>query len=406
MGRFLLENRHWLGFGFLLTFASAFGQTWFISLFAGDVKDRFGLTDGGWGLIYTAATLASAALLLSRGGLADTVRPGRLAPLMALGFAVAGLAFAFAPGLWVLVLALVGLRFCGQGMFSHIAMTAMGRWFRARRGRAVSIANLGHSAGEATLPILAVLLLAVLGWQGAWIVVAAVLVLAVAPALAWLGRERVAQSAEAVQDAPGMDGRHWTRADAMRHWLFPVLLPILLTPGFIGTVVFFHQVHVAEVKGWTLAQMAPGYIVFAALSVASALAAGWAADRFGPHRLLAVLLLPTGLGVALVGPAQGVGMWFVALGLIGMTQGLGASLWGAFWPAVYGTRNLGSVRALATTVMVVSTAIGPGLTGLAIDAGVDFPAQGLALGLWCAVFSLVALWVQTRPSLAGLQPQR
>ena len=400
MGRFLLENRHWLGFGFLLTFASAFGQTWFISLFAGDVKDRFGLTDGGWGLIYTAATLASAGLLFSRGGLADTVRPGRLAPLMALGFAVAGLAFAFAPGLWVLVLALVGLRFCGQGMFSHIAMTAMGRWFRARRGRAVSIANLGHSAGEATLPILAVLLLAVLGWQGAWIVVAAVLVLAVAPALAWLGRERVAQSAEAVQDAPGMDGRHWTRTDALRHWLFPALLPILLTPGFIGTVVFFHQVHIAGVKGWTLAQMAPGYTVFAALSVAAALAAGWAADRFGPHRLLPILLLPTGLGVALLGPAETVPGWFGTLALVGLTQGISSSLWGAFLPAVYGTRHLGAVRALATTVMVVATAIGPGITGLLIDAGVDFPAQGLAMGLWCLGLSAGAVVIQARLAAA------
>ncbi|MBK5928504.1 MFS transporter [Rhodobaculum claviforme] len=399
MRQFLIANRHWLGFGFLLTFASAFGQTWFISLFAGDIKDRFGLTDGGWGLVYTVATLASAALLLSRGGVADTVRPARLAPLMALGFAASGLAFAFTPGLWVLMLALVGLRFCGQGMFSHMAMTAMGRWFRARRGRAVSIANLGHSAGEAVLPIVAVALIAALGWQATWVLVAGVLVLAVAPALATLGRERTAQSAAVATEAPGMGGRHWTRADALRHWLFPALLPILLTPGFIGTVVFFHQVHIAEVKGWTLAQMAPGYVVFAVLSVVSGLAAGWAADRFGPHRLLVGLLVPTGLGVALIGPAEAVGTWFVALGLIGMTQGIGASLWGAFWPAVYGTRNLGSVRALATVVMVVSTAIGPGLTGLLIDAGIDFPAQGLGLGIWCAGLCVLALAVQSSAAL-------
>ena len=405
MRDFLFENRHWLGFGFLLTFASAFGQTWFISLFAGDIKDRFGLTDGGWGLVYTVATLAAAGLLLTRGGLADTVRPDRLAPLMALAFAVAAVAFALAPVLWALIPALVALRFCGQGMFSHLAMTAMGRWFRARRGRAVSIANLGHSAGEMVLPVVAVLLIAWLGWQATWLVVAAVLVLAVAPALARLGRERVAQSADSFVEAPGVGGRHWTRADALRHWLFPALLPILLTPGFIGTVVFFHQVHVSEVKGWTLAQMAPGYGVFAALSVASALVAGWAADRFGPHRLLPLLLVPTGLGVALIGPAESVAAWFVALGLIGMTQGLSASLWGAFWPAVYGTRHLGSVRALATTVMVVSTAIGPGLTGLLIDAGVDFPAQGLGLGLWCAALSLLALWLHARPMLAALRPQ-
>ena len=400
---FLAANRGWLGFGFLLTFASAFGQTWFIALFAGEITDRFGLTDGGWGLIYTAATLASAALLFARGGVADRVVPSRLGPLMALAFAAAALAFAFAPALWVLGLALVGLRFCGQGMFGHIAMTAMGRWFRARRGRAVSIANLGHPAGEALLPPVAIALVLLIGWQGVWVVVAAVLVLAVAPALALLGRERVAQSAAPVVDTPGMGGRHWTRTDALRHWLFPALLPILLTPGFLGTVVFFHQVHIAGVKGWTLGQMAPGYTVFAALAVAAALAAGWAADRFGPHRLLPLLLLPTGLGLAVLGPAETVAGWFLTLALVGTTQGISSSLWGAFLPAVYGTRHLGSVRSLATTVMVVATAIGPGITGLLIDAGIDFPAQGLAMGLWCLALSAGALAITARlgPAMEG-----
>jgi len=398
MLRFIRDNRRWLGFGFLLTFASAFGQTWFISLFAGDIKARFDLSDGGWGLLYTAATLASAGLLFARGGIADRIAPARLAPLMALAFAGVAVAFALAPALWVLGLALVGLRFCGQGMFSHLAMTAMGRWFRARRGRAVSLANLGYPASEALIPPLTVAAVLVLGWQGVWLAVAAMLALALAPALAVLGRDRAAGAAEAASDAPGLHGRHWTRADMLRHWLFPALLPILLTPGFIGTVVFFHQVHIAQVKGWTLVQMAPGYTVFAAVSVTTALVTGWAVDRFGAHRLLPVLLLPTGLGVTLIGPAEGPAGWFAALALIAMTQGISASLWGAFLPAVYGTRYLGSVRSLVTTVMVVATAIGPGLTGLLIDAGIDFPAQGLAMGLWCLALSVAGVVIAARLS--------
>ncbi len=42
---FLRDNMRWLGAGFLLTFAAAFGQTWFISLFAGEIKSAHGLTD-------------------------------------------------------------------------------------------------------------------------------------------------------------------------------------------------------------------------------------------------------------------------------------------------------------------------------------------------------------------------
>ena len=127
---------------------------------------------------------------------------------------------------------------------------------------------------------------------------------------------------------------------------------MLLTPGFIGTVVFFHQVHIAGVKGWTLAQMAPGYSAFATATVASSFIAGWAADRFGAHRLLPVLLVPMGLGVAMIGPAENVLMWYVALGVIGMTQGTASALWGVLFPAVYGTRHLGAIRSLGTTIMV------------------------------------------------------
>jgi MFS family permease len=207
--------------------------------------------------------------------------------------------------------------------------------------------------------------------------------------------DRAPQGSVEASAQPGLQGRHWNRADALRHWLFPALLPVLLTPGFIGTVAFFQQVHTAQVKGWALVDMAPGYTAFATTSVLAAFAAGWAADRFGPARLLPVLLLPMGIGTALIGPAEQVTAWYLALGVIGITQGMASALWGALLPAIYGTRNLGSIRSLATTVMVISTAIGPGMTGLLIDAGIDFPAQSLFLGAWCIGLS-AACWLIAR----------
>lgn len=381
---FFKSNLRWLSAGFLLTFASAFGQTWFISLFAGVIKTEHGLTDGGWGSLYTAATLCAAGLMFWRGSVADTIRLSWLAPVVALVFAVACIGMALANSIWLLGICLFLLRFCGQGMFSHIAMTAMGRWFEATRGRAVAIANLGHPASEIVVPILTVLLIAAIGWRFTWFGVAMVLAFAIAPMLWLLLRNDHAVHGNAASvTRPGLLGRQWQRQDAARHWLLLALLPVLLTPGFIGTVVFFHQVHIAEVKGWTLAQMAPGYSAFAITTVAFAFIAGWAADRFGPQRLLPVLLLPMGVGVALIAPSEQVVAWYVALGVIGMTQGIAGALWGVLLPVVYGTKHLGSIQSLATTIMVVSTAIGPGITGLLIDRGIDFPTQSLFMGLWC-----------------------
>jgi sugar phosphate permease len=168
MFSFLRQNLRFLGAGLLLTLFSSFGQTWFISLFAGHIRAAHGLSDGGWGSLYSLATLASAGLIFLRGGLADTMPLGRLAPIIAIGLAASGVAFAFAPSVWVLGLALFGLRFCGQGMFPQIALTAIGRWFRARRGRAVSIVQLGHPLGEAVLPLTVLAISAVIGWQMTW----------------------------------------------------------------------------------------------------------------------------------------------------------------------------------------------------------------------------------------------
>ena len=397
MLQFVRDNIRWLGAGFLLTFASAFGQTWFISLFAGFIKTEHGLTDGSWGSLYTVATLTAAALMFWRGSMADSVRLVRLAPATALVFAAAALGMALSQSLWVLGVSLFLLRFCGQGMFSHIAMTAMGRWFEARRGQAVSISNLGHPAGEIVIPFLAVIAIGAIGWHATWAIVAAVLLLIIVPLLIFfLSEARAPRGASGSFELPGLGDRHWRRRDAARHWLLPALLPIILTPGFISTVVFFHQVHVADVKGWALADMAPGYSAFAVTTVASALAAGWAADRFGPHRLLPALLVPMGLGVAMIGPADHVSAWYLALAFIGLTQGISSALWGVILPVVYGTRHLGSVRSLVTTVMVISTAIGPGVTGILIDLGVNFTEQSLFLAAWCIGLSVFCYLVQQR----------
>lgn len=396
MWHFIARNRRWLATGFLLTFASSFGQTWFISLFAGEIRAEFGLTDGEWGRLYTIATLASAAVMVGRGALADTIRLSRLAPAIALLFALAALGMALSPSVWVLGLAIFGLRFCGQGMFFHIAMTAMGRWFVATRGRAVALASLGHSAGEALVPLAFVPLIAWLGWRAGWAIASGLLLLVVAPLL-WrlLSQDRAPQGAQTEEITAGLAGRHWTRAEALRHWLFWALLPLMLTPGFIGTVVFFHPAHIADVQGWDLAHMVQAYPVYAVVTVVTLQIAGRIVDAIGPEKLLPVQLLPMALGCACLAGTE-LWTWFAALTFLGISQGIAGAVWGTLLPKVYGTNHLGAVRSLVTAIMVLATAIGPGLTGAFIDWGVPFPAQGPYLAAWCLGVSLTLLTVLAR----------
>jgi len=403
MDRFYRDNARWLLAGLTLTLCSSFGQTFFISLFAGQIKAVYGLSDGDWGRLYMVATLTSAAVLVQAGGLADTMPMRRLA-LMVLGlYVVVVLGMAVNSSPWVLVALIAGLRFCGQGMMSHLGITAMGRWFRAHRGRAVAIAGLGHSIGEAVLPSVVVALMMVAGWRSVWVMVAGVLVLGFAPAITLLMNEgRRPQGFAEAEQSPGMGGRQWARRDALRHWLLWALLPGLLAPSFIGTSAFFQQVHVSGVKGWDLAVMALGYPAYAGVTVVTSLVAGWLVDRVGPVTLLPGYLLPMGLGIFLIGPGEGVLAWHGMMALMGLTQGLATVLYGALWPEVYGTRHLGSIKALAAAATVFASALGPALTGTLIDAGVDFPGQawGMALGCVCASAVFLGVRVRLRPELA------
>ncbi|MEL6217653.1 MAG: MFS transporter [Pseudomonadota bacterium] len=388
---FYRENARWLLAGFVLAGSSSYGQTFFISLFAGEIRAEFGLTHGDWGAIYTVATLASAATLYQAGVLVDRMPVQRLALTIVGLYALAALGMATNPVWWMLPVLIFLLRFCGQGMMGHIAMTTMGRWFRAHRGRAVAFAGLGFSAGEAVLPTIGVLAIATFGWRGAWIAVALALLLISGPLMAWLlASRRQPRGLAADSEQPGLDGRHWERREVIRNWIFWTLVPAALTPPFVGTVMFFQQVHIAEVKGWSLETMALGYPVYAGVTICAALTGGALVDRLGSLRMLPVFLLPLAVGVALLGPGTTPLAWFGALALLAISQGLSQAIWGTIWPELFGTRHLGAIRSVSTTAMVFATAAGPGITGLLIDAGIAFPAQTGGLALWTLLISAVA----------------
>lgn len=395
---FYRQNAHWLFTGLLFTFGSSFGQTYFIAFFAGGIREEFSLTNGEWGSLYTLATFGSAALLVTLGRLADTVALSRLAVFVILTYAAAALMMAGAQHVVMLLVGVLGLRFCGQGMMTHLAMTAMARWFRANRARAIAIAALGFPIGEAVFPLFVVGVIAALGWRTGWVLTAAVIALVLLPLCFVLTRHGREPQGEGGQDtATGMGGRHWTRAQVLRHFAFWLVMPGVLAPPFIGTCAFFHQVHISQVRGFDLATMALGFPMYAAISVSTALICGPLIDRLGPTRFLPVFLLPIAAAMAVLSMPGGVAIWFVMLAGIGVSQGVMVTLLGALWPTLYGTRWIGSIKSLGTSALVVATALGPGVTGLLIDVGHTFPDQAIYLALYCVAIS--AVYVFTAPRL-------
>ncbi|MEL6840930.1 MAG: MFS transporter, partial [Pseudomonadota bacterium] len=296
---------------------------------------------------------------------------------MALNHSVAGL-----------VAIIFCLRLFGQGMTSHIAATAIARWFIATRGRAVAIATVGFVIAEAALPIFSAWIKTHLPWRMVWIGFACFILLMMPVIWHLLRYERTPQSVAKTDSVPGMDGKHWTRGQALRHPLFWTVLPAMTLFPMFATTFFFHQVHFAEVKGWSHIALVAVFPLGTFAFMASTFLFGWAIDRFGASRLLVIYLLP--YSAAFVIHAYAPSIAWAALGVIlmGLAGGGQATLPTTTWSTYFGTAHIGSIKSVATAVMVLGSAIGPGLSGWLIDVGVGFATQLL---IYAATFFMASL---------------
>lgn len=392
---FLRDNARWVAGGFLLTLFSSFGQTYFISLSAGDIRAEYGLSHGGFGTIYMVATLASAATLPQLGKVIDRISVASTVLLSVPILALACVLMAWSRSLALLVLSIYLLRLFGQGMFTHIAMTAMGRWFAAQRGRAVSLATIGVNFGEALFPISFVGVAALVGWRGSWLLAAGVLVLVALPLIyGLLKAERTPQSV--VTDPNRPVDREWTRGEVIRDPLFWAAMSGVLAPAFIGTTVFFHQVYLSELRGWDPSVFAASFAIMSAMTIIFALVAGQLIDRFSAIRVLPAFLVPLALSCFVLASTEAPWGAYAFMALMGVSYGISSTLFGALWPELYGTRYLGGIRSLIVAFMVFATAMGPGLTGAMIDAGVSYPGQIAAMGVYSALVTGVMILVSRK----------
>ncbi len=401
-----LLKHYWriIGLGFALTFLSSFGQTFFISLSGPDIRAAFGLTHGAFGSIYSVATLSSGLLMIWVGSVIDRVDIRLYATTAMLGLTAAALSLSFAPNLLVLGLSLFALRLFGQGMLSHAGVMSTARLHEGVRGRALGVAALGFPAGEATLPALALALIAAFGWTGTWRIAALVIVAALAAGwlLGFLLRARDADREETAQRKALSDtGPRW--ADILRDWRFLALIPTMIGYPAIMTAYFFHQRFIADVKGWSLELLASSITLFALVSVVVAMSAGSFVDRFGAVRLSHFYLAGMSAASIALATFDAPFLPLVFFGLIGLTSGCTNVVIAAALAELFGTAHLGKIRALAGAIMVVASAATPGAIGLLLDAGVSLEAICIGFTIYMLIAAAIT-FVLPNPRAARLQP--
>lgn len=390
--RFIRENAPFLATGALLSFLSSFGQTYFISIFGGEIRTAYGLTNGEWGIIYMIGTGASAAVMVFAGGLADRFRVRQLGITVILLLGLSCILMALNPIAALLPLVVFLLRFFGQGMTTHVATVAMSRWFIATRGRALAVAAMGFMLGEATLPLIMVWLKSHIDWHIIWMGCAVFCALMSLVLFRLLRLERTPQSVAQEDQSTGLFNKHWTRADALRHPLFWAMAPAVMSFSGFGTAFWFHQVHFAEIKGWTHLSLVAVFPLGTITLFISTIIYGWAVDKVGAVKLLPIYLIPYILAFVLHWYAPTLAWTAVAVILMGAAGGGQATLLNACWAEFFGTLNLGSIKAATTALMVLGSAIGPGLSGWLIDQGVGFETQMLGYSATFLVAALLLLY--------------
>lgn len=401
---FIRENLKFLSAGVLLTLNSSFGQTFFISIFAAQIMSEFTLTNGEWGLLYTVGTMASAAVMFWAGILTDRFRARTLACVVMPGLALTCIAMGANKSVIGLLVIVFLLRLLGQGMIFQLASVSMARWFTGRRGLALSVSGLGFWAGQAALPVLFASLLLVFDWHVLWYLAAA-FVLFCFPVVLWLlTQERTPSSLAKETSSLGMGGRHWTRREVITSQLFLLLVPLLVGLSAWGTALFFQQVHIAEVKGWPLVDYLALIPLMTVVSVVTTLVTGSLVDRFGSGRLLQIFPLFWVLSFLVLAGAEDLRTAALAFVVFGVSTGMQATLITAFWAEYFGTRHIGAIKATSASIVVLGSAIGPGVSGLAIDLGFSFPVQMVWYAIYFAV-SMLLVWIGIERARRNLPPK-
>ncbi|BHH81866.1 MFS transporter [Desulforhopalus sp. 52FAK] len=391
-------KRSWplLMFGMLTVFWGNFGQSFFISWFGESFQDSLGLSATEYGSAYSTATLASGLLLMWVGATIDRVPLHWFVVLSGTGLFIGAVSLSQTTTLTGLIVCLFMLRFFGQGLLPHTGITTMAREFTIHRGKAVSIASTGVPLGEILLPSFALLLIASFGWQKSWLIVGLTIPFIFLPiALLLLRqssldkyREETVSSGQKKQHVPKQQGSRRTLLKDYRFWL---ALPAILAAPFIITGIFIHQGFILPEMGWTPHMFASGFVFYGIAHWFSSMYVGALVDRFSGVQLFKFYPVPMLLGIVLCAFNSGEWLAYLLMMLLGLSIGSANPIVNSLWAEVYGTKHLGSIRALITSLAVLSTAASPILFGILIDGGIN----GQQLFFYLCLYLIAAILLTT-----------
>ena len=380
-------------FGFIFTFFSSFGQSYFLGLFNSSIREALSITHGQFGSIYASATLCSSLLLIWVGKKIDDVNIFKFAFFVIILLSFACFFFSRITSVFLLFIAIFLMRFSGQGMMSHTASTTISRYFTKTRGRALSISWFGLSSAEFIMPVLMVYLLTFIDWQNLWLIFS-ISVLIILPIASFLLIKNLNLDSREANDEniKEVEIKQWKRREVIKDYRFYIISSNMLAMPWIFTGFAVFQSFVQTSKGWGPYVIAQSFMSYSVLSVLTLFLSGFLIDKFTSRKLLIYMNIPLLLSVIVLFFFDAPFTAFIFLGLVGISNGFANILGSSTWAELYGVKYLGSIKALTTALMVFATAFGTALFGYLIDIGFTVGDIAVVSGTYIFI-SLILLFL-------------
>ena len=382
-------NKKVIIFGFIFTFFSSFGQSFFLGLFNAPIRNELGITHGQFGTIYASATICSSLLLIWLGKKIDDYRILNYSFFVITLLFFSSLAFSFINSIYFLAFGIFLMRLSGQGLMSHASTTTISRFFEKSRGKALSTVWFGLSTAEFILPVLVTYFFVIYSWRTVWQGIAILIILFLPfvilntiKSINLYSREK-----DNTSNLKKVKIKSWTRRDVIKDYRFYILSLNMLAMPWMATGVFVYQSFIADSKMWDVYTIPKAFMVYSITSILTLFSSGYLVDKFTSRRLILLMNIPLLLSMVVLFYNQHEIYAYIFLGLVGISNGFGNILGSSTWAEIYGVKYIGSIKALTTSFMVFATAFGTAVFGLLIDKG--FTIENIAF--ICVVYIIASL---------------
>ena len=381
-------------FGFIFTFFSSFGQSFFLGLFNAPIRNELGITHGQFGNIYATATICSSVILIWIGKKIDDYRIFYYSFFVIILLFFSALFFSFINSIYFLAVAIFLMRLSGQGLMSHASTTTISRFFERSRGKALSTIWLGLSTAEFILPVLITYFFLIYSWRTVWQGIAILIILLLPFVIINTIKSVKLDSREVEIDSKNkkIKIKSWRRRDVIKDYRFYIVSLNMLAMPWLATGIFVYQSFISDSKMWAVYTIPKAFMVYSITSIVTLFLSGFLVDKFTGRKLILFMNIPLLLAMFILFKFNHEFFAYIFLGLVGISNGLANILGSSTWAEIYGVKYIGSIKALTTAFMVFSTAFGTAVFGFFIDLG--FTIENIAfVGGAYIVISLALLLV-------------